>query len=249
MQWSQVNQQCPLCKADFISLIYDVKNEAEYKRYYLRDQEQKQNQQTTSTSTSSGRKVDFVAEYNSRYGKRGATSSPPVISNPNLPFSTAHSLRRAVYVRGLRAVPIVSSKLPLKFTPAALSANESFWHGKLKSWLTRELQAVLEEEDVDLLVVFILSMLSKKDIQSKEVRDQLAEWLFDYVDTFIHELTCFAQSPYDMINYDKHVQYDYSHATSSRSRPNKKLQQTEANNSSGKTTASIKSDPSTTGKF
>ncbi len=205
MQWSQVNLHCPLCKQDFISLIYDVKSESEYKRYYLRDQ--------VENSSKSSKKVDFVAEYNSRFGSK----SDACISNPNLPFSTAHSLRRAVYVRGLKAVPPSSTaKIASPFTPAQFQLNVPLWESKLRPWLTRELQAILEEEDVDLLVTFVLSMLQTKDIDSKEVKEQLQEWLFEHVDTFIHEFLCFANSPFDLVNYDKHVRYDYSQARSSR---------------------------------
>jgi len=65
---------------------------------------------------------------------------------------------------------------------------------------------------VDLLVIFLLSLFKTHEIDSKDAKEQLKEWIFENVDTFIHEFLTFANSPYDMDAYDKAVRYDYSNA-------------------------------------
>jgi len=164
-----------LCKKTFDSLIYDVKSNVEFKRYWLKE------------------KNDFTS---------------------NVPFTTSHSLRRAIYLRGLKAIPVKvkSSKL---FSKAEFLKDPKYWEIKLSGWIRRELQALLEEDDVELLQLLVLSLLKEHEINSQETVNQLKEWLFENAEVFIFELSQFANSPFNMDAYDKAVRYDYSNATSS----------------------------------
>lgn len=56
--------------------------------------------------------------------------------------------------------------------------------------------------------------LCRHDIQSREVREYFLRYLHDKTDHFIHEFYNFAISPYDIVGYDRNVDY------SSRAQPN-----------------------------
>lgn len=113
------------------------------------------------------------------------------------------------------------------FSPQAYSKNPKFWENKLTPWITRELQAILEEEDVHLLVSFLLGILQKHDIHEKEAKEQLNDILYEHTDTFVHEFYNFSNSSYDIDTWDRYVQYDYSHATPSLIKQKQKTEITE----------------------
>jgi hypothetical protein len=109
--------------------------------------------------------------------------------------------------------------------------TEAMLQGRTSAWLTRELQALLEEEDVSLALIFVRTTLQqyavsfpgcpqeqrqphaqfcitvltalRKDPRSAEVRERLREILFDRADHFVHELLCFLSSNFEMITYDR----------------------------------------------
>ena len=66
LQWTTVIPgQCPLCKQTSTSLIYNVRSEQEYQRYYFKDQN------TKESSTSSSTSIDPVKKkYLNKFGKR-----------------------------------------------------------------------------------------------------------------------------------------------------------------------------------
>ena len=46
------------------------------------------------------------------------------------------------------------------------------------------------------------------DIQSREIRDYFIRYLHDKTEHFVHELYNFAISPYDIVGYDRNVDYN-----------------------------------------
>lgn len=198
LQWGQVGDvpRCPLCKQNFVSLIYDIESESEFKTHYVRAEAYKKALSSSSSSSSNKRPPRYT------WGKKPSMGA------------SAHALRRAVYLRGLKAKKCESNG-PL-FSPQMFRKDTSYWESKLRPWLTRELEALLEDEDVELLVIFILSLLQQQDINSEQAKEQLRSIFFEYLDTFIHEFLNFANSPYDMHTYDRLVKYDYSNAKQSK---------------------------------
>jgi E3 ubiquitin-protein ligase Topors len=81
---------------------------------------------------------------------------------------------------------------------------------RLRPWLRRDLRAVLgEEEDVELLVLFIEGALVRYSMQEQRTVDVLLPYLGDRTEQFIHELVSFARSPFELDTYDRLVQYDW----------------------------------------
>lgn len=213
LQWNQVNPgSCPLCKRVSTSLIHDVRSEHEYQRYYFKDEIAKDQDKAKKS-----RESDIVKKnYLSKFGERSLPKTQDL--------ETEKALRRAVYLRNIRAIDFVV-KSSQQFSLKSFQKEPNKWERKLTPWVTREVQAILEEEDVHLLVTFILSVLQQYDIHSKEAKEQFKDILYDFTDTFIHEFIVFANSPYtDLASYDKHVSYDYSTARPSLRRKQPKTE-------------------------
>eukprot|EP01119_Soliformovum_irregulare_P016337 TRINITY_DN4707_c0_g1_i1.p1 TRINITY_DN4707_c0_g1~~TRINITY_DN4707_c0_g1_i1.p1 ORF type:complete len:308 (+),score=42.44 TRINITY_DN4707_c0_g1_i1:42-965(+) len=194
LQWSQMgtNPKCPLCKTSFDSLIHEVISDKEYKRTYLIEEPK----QTGA--------INLGSVYRQRWGRRSQEYSNDAKDTFG---STGHSLRRGVYLRGLHAIP-PSNSASEKLTVRSINQKKSKWEGRLRPWMTRELQAILQEEDVDMIVSLFLAILHKHAISSKEAVAQFGQWIFEHAETFCHELECFANSPLDMHSYDRSVRYD-----------------------------------------
>jgi len=123
-------------------------------------------------------------------------------------YSDILMLRRAVYARKLKAIPqsyhtfSQSPQLtPQLVKPAMIQ--------KIRPWIARELTAITDLTDVEVLTQLVISLVTKVNIHVPKGHSALKEFLHDNVDLFIHELACFACSSHkDMASYDKYVRYD-----------------------------------------
>jgi len=206
LQWSSLAPSCPLCKKNFSYIIHHVKSEREYKIFHLEQRPSKPKQSSLSSSrpsSSSSRPSSSSSSSSSSQRSLSLQSiTTPSIHHPRSSLDT-HALRRAVYARGLRAHPPPS----LHFTPSMLQRPPLL--EKIKTWITRELQAVLQLDNVELLVQVVLSLLKQYPIHDPAVSEHLKEYLGEHTDIFLHELVCFACSSHpSMAAYDKHVRYD-----------------------------------------
>jgi len=209
LQWSQTTYepQCPLCKRYFSSLIYDIKSEREYKKFFLENGTNKKSKQKTKSVQQTRR------EEREDYLKKGKRIATPKF---HLPFTSEHALRRNVYARSLRAVPLVP--IDANSFRQTLNKNEKILLRLLLPFLQRELQALLEEEDVELICSLIMSLFKNLELDSPAMYEQLSEYIFENTPIFIHEILCFVSSGYEMKAYDRLVRYDYSNATPTRTR-------------------------------
>ena len=78
---------------------------------------------------------------------------------------------------------------------------------KLIPWIKRDLQAILDDEDVEILCNYIVGLLQTHHVQSDAFLTPLSQFLHAKTDHFVHELIAFANSPLNMDAYDAHVQY------------------------------------------
>eukprot|EP01116_Phalansterium_solitarium_P022057 TRINITY_DN7145_c0_g1_i2.p1 TRINITY_DN7145_c0_g1~~TRINITY_DN7145_c0_g1_i2.p1 ORF type:complete len:401 (+),score=102.25 TRINITY_DN7145_c0_g1_i2:80-1282(+) len=211
VQWSKMSTTCPLCKRPFDSLIHDVRSEVEYKRHFVERPAAK-----PKPTVPPGRSVvvvdDPVRDFMQASASRPRQQQRRPSDDTTSAAGAARALRRAVYLRRLRAVPFAQSPSVPMFTVRALRQAPAHWQQRLRPWLTRELEAVLDEADVDVLVVFLISLLQQHELGSAEVQRELRDIVYDYAPAFTHELAVYANSPYDLASYDRLVQYDYSNA-------------------------------------
>eukprot|EP00898_Chlorokybus_atmophyticus_P004736 jgi/Chlat1/5263/Chrsp33S05092 len=187
---------CPLCKAVYTSIVHDFK-QTSFKRLYV--------------------STDGIFGY--------------VCSDSGFQLSPAHLKRRSVYIaqlagEGARHLPGATrpdiciavsstawkqqasarSRLSVRPAPAALRAS---W---LRTWLKRDLQAIMQEEDVDMIVQHVAAYVEHLQMRGKVVGS--SEWLhimaetvqpfiFEHADTFAAELALFLSTGLDMAAYDR----------------------------------------------
>lgn len=80
---------------------------------------------------------------------------------------------------------------------------------RLVPWLNRELHYLLNENigHISYVMSRILELLPQHHINSAEFREALHRYFGDRTEHFLHELYCFASTPYDLTGYDRNVQY------------------------------------------
>lgn len=210
LQWSQLtpaNPTCPICKQAFTSLVHSMQSSKEFKVHYLEPYIPKsgntQNRHNTITRTNTS-----IASLGSRPPTQPFKT---VIDHKNFLrndlYSDVYMQRRAVYARGLKAIPQSYHTFPKtpRLAPASVNAHLI---RKLRPWITRELTAILGVSDVSVLTELVISLL-KQDIHSPSTQLALQEFIGEHVNTFVHELACFAcSSHFEVATYDKYVRYD-----------------------------------------
>lgn len=199
VHWSSTTTTCPLCKKQFDFILHNIKSPTEYTRYYPREDPSSTKAPTRPTPSSSSQSRSSAPSSKPR--PSNSVPTPPVLQ------SDAHSQRKAVYGRRLKAraatIPYLSPSI-LKAKPNLIT--------RLKPWLTRELQVLLHIEDVSLLVELVISLLKRYDTNKDKqlIQQQLKDIIPpEHVGTFLHEMLSFAVSTHPtMAMYDKHVQYE-----------------------------------------
>lgn len=86
---------------------------------------------------------------------------------------------------------------------------------RIKHWITRDLQALLGEDDVSLLADHVRGVLAEAARRRHEGQAEVDAWahhqLRPYVGSsvahFWHEVRCFAGCPYTVQTYDSMVRY------------------------------------------
>jgi E3 ubiquitin-protein ligase Topors len=253
--WAALNPACPLCKRRFNAILHDLRLQPgpaarlRFRRYSLADaavaagaslspdvsagaaSDRRVERATPSSASRTRPDVAVGILQATSKASRGATS----YGGPNA-SDTDVDRRRLVYARRLRAAPppaVAAEKCSLELAIARRLPDVARLWIKLQPWVVRELQAVLEEDDVDLLVIMTRSLLDEYARQTlplrrrattaraatsadellartawEGLRARLDEYLVDDAATFLHELFCFAVSACnDMAAYDSSVRY------------------------------------------
>lgn len=80
---------------------------------------------------------------------------------------------------------------------------------RLVPWLNRELHYLLNENvgHISYVMSRIIELLPQHHINSPEFREAVQRYFGERTEHFLHELYCFASTPYDMAGYDRNVQY------------------------------------------
>lgn len=97
----------------------------------------------------------------------------------------------------------------MKLTNLFCRENPAQTH-RLIPWLNRELVVLMPPNHTNAIPTILEHMrdyLCQNDIQSREIRDYFLRYLHDKTDHFVHEFYNFAISPYDIVGYDRNVDY------------------------------------------
>ncbi|XP_075168148.1 topoisomerase I-interacting protein isoform X2 [Haematobia irritans] len=126
------------------------------------------------------------------------------------PDSTLSQLwRRYVYDRKLYALPVCDITGRFRESSSQYYRDNPAQIHRLVPWISRDLQCLLRQtqHDVNTVLESINSALILMNILSPAFRRRLQTFLGNKTAHFIHELNNFARSPYDMIGYDRVVEY------------------------------------------
>jgi len=200
MQWTSVSRSCPLCKEEFSSLIKVTNDDTnDYERVYLDDA--KALSTVPSTSGRSRRKKYTDTQFRAMvYSKH----MQPIIDFDlvQIPFG-----------------PRAHDSFPHK-AKDYLQQRQNNWLSKFSSWLTRELDVLLDSQHADqsstktLLLQVIEKMLIKYgNLNEQKVYEQLHGFLEEHTSQFISEAMLFLQSPYTLAQFDRQVNYQSQHGT------------------------------------
>lgn len=80
---------------------------------------------------------------------------------------------------------------------------------RLVPWINRELHYLLNENigHISYVMTRIMELLPQHPINSPEFKEAMQRFFGERTEHFLHELYCFASTPYDMTGYDRYVQY------------------------------------------
>ncbi|XP_065367425.1 E3 ubiquitin-protein ligase Topors isoform X2 [Calliphora vicina] len=117
--------------------------------------------------------------------------------------------RRYVYDRKLYAMPVADITGRFRESSARFYRDNPSQIHRLMPWINRDIVCLLRltQHDVTTVLESINSSLTLMNILSPAFRRRLQPFLGTKTAHFIHELNNFARSPYDMIGYDRAVQY------------------------------------------
>ncbi|KAM3967627.1 topoisomerase I-interacting protein [Aphomia sociella] len=222
LTWSKVKAVCPLCKQNFKSIIHNVRSNHQYEEYMV---EQRETEETIerldndsaitatrrfryrTTLTLPRQESITIQELLTQYPLTAELFPPPAPAPRRRPSPA--SFRRTVYRHRLWARPLPDFTGRFRdCSPDFYRYNDTQMH-RLVPWLNRELHYLLNENvgHISYVITRILELLPRYHITSPEFREAVQVYFRDRTEHFLHELYCFASTPYDMTGYDRYVQY------------------------------------------
>ncbi|CAN6551409.1 unnamed protein product [Malus baccata var. baccata] len=233
-KWSNLRRKCPLCNADFDSWFSQISlSSRSFHKELLPPLNRTCLNFVTFSFLSTGfvkfaipssnfailciiRHVRSSERRRSRplpwrrsFGRPGSVG-PDMVAERKLQW------RASVYDRRLQAVPSASRNRLQVSVPITDGVKERILQ-RIEPWIRRELRALLGDGDPSIIVhvatsLFIASLENKDRVlpgQCDVRGDPLASlrpFLVDRTDMFLHELRCFAESPFNMETYDAVVE-------------------------------------------
>ncbi|ORY08417.1 hypothetical protein K493DRAFT_403404 [Basidiobolus meristosporus CBS 931.73] len=185
---------CPLCKVEFFSVISNIAFDT-FKRFTFPPLVSSQGSASTSARPSPS---SFRPQ---PYRRR----RPPPQYGPIEVDEEQRTEAGLIYRYKLRAVHI-GTNTHSGFQPAILQSQSSI--DRVVPWIRRDLQVLLNDEDVELVKEHIIAIMKKMDMKSDRAIELLQPFLEDKSEHFVHELVAFARSSLNIHDYDRYVPYN-----------------------------------------
>ncbi|KAE8746903.1 hypothetical protein FOCC_FOCC006323 [Frankliniella occidentalis] len=228
LEWSKVKAECPLCKVAFDSIIHNVRSQDDYDQYhvvrqppqrapadssvvlYARTQHQyRAFSEWMALRGLNARNFRMTESFNGVFLPDAIPSGPPARAAPRGNPNGTSAFRRSIYDRDLwaRIQHDVSGRYR-ECSPEFYAQNPAQIH-RLMPFLNRELNVLLDNGSRTMYVMDkILELLPLIPISSNDFRTRVAQLIGNqHALHFCHELRAFAISVYDLVGYDRHVQY------------------------------------------
>ncbi|XP_075267815.1 E3 ubiquitin-protein ligase Topors-like [Opisthocomus hoazin] len=119
------------------------------------------------------------------------------------------NFRRALYRTGVRIRNIQDGGRYRDISAEFFRRNPACLH-RLVPWLKRELTVLFGAHGslVNIVQHFIMSNVTRYDLESQAFADDLKPFLLNRTEHFIHEFISFARCPFNLEAYDQHANYD-----------------------------------------
>ncbi|CAG4954327.1 unnamed protein product [Colias eurytheme] len=218
LTWSKVKAECPLCKQNFKSIIHNVRSNHQYEQYMVEQTQEDIERIEMDNFTNATRRFRYrttltLPRRDTMAIQQLLLQHYPLVADvlPTPPHRRRPSsyFRRTVYRHNLWARPLPDFTGRFRdCSPEFYRYNDSQMH-RLMPWLNRELHYLLNENTGHIAYVMsqIADLLPRYHINSPEFREGMQRYFGDRTEHFLHELYCFASTPYDISGYDRNVQY------------------------------------------
>lgn len=223
-RWSDLKRKCPLCNAHFDSLFYRISLSSQtFLKEKLRplaeggtvnfgggNAGRRVIRRHWDESNSDGRRTTPLP-WRRSFGRPGSLPSD-VVAERILQW------RASIYSQGMQAVPF-SPRNRLKQNISGNSSAKERILQRIEPWIQRELHAILHDPDPAVIVhvatsLFVSSLEENTPLGYLGGEDDflapLRSFLHNQTNTFWHELSCFADSTFNMETYDAVVKYEPS---------------------------------------
>lgn len=211
--------ECPLCKVAFESIIHNVRSQDDYDQYHIvRQAPQGFSSVVLFHDTRNQHQYRAFSEWMANHGLARWRSSdfnvalpfgPPARAAPRGNPNGTSAFRRSIYARDLwaRLQPDLTGRYR-ECSPEFYAQNPAQVH-RLIPFLNRELNVLMGSGSRILYVMEkILELIPTYSMTSTRFRREIAQLIgHENAAHFCHELRAFASSPYDLVGYDRNVEY------------------------------------------
>lgn len=223
VSWLQERANCPLCKAEIITVHYGIELDQECKKYTV--------PVAKSPVAKNGSGNSWPTQNLEPRRSRAARSRRPFVPRSLPTQDDAITRRRTVYRNQSYSLHVGSNRLSRfkDLTPAMFSTDDEL-ASRARKWIRRELQVfeflsldgpVMDGGDrpvnrrannAEFLLEYIVAILKTVDTQGSggEAEEMLQEFLGrDNTRLFLHEMRAWLRSPFIALeDWDRAVQYD-----------------------------------------
>ncbi|XP_039258334.2 uncharacterized protein LOC120334884 isoform X2 [Styela clava] len=211
--WSKQKAECPLCKMPIRTIYYDIKSDTEFHEYHVQQRPAETRYQFPNSSYRMiniesfdnwwhGRMLEFR---NQQRRRENSLAAREALSNVGLIRE-----RRMHYWNKKKVHRVDTGNRVRDISAEFYRQNPSQMH-RLEPWLRREL-TVLYGAHNRLLIRrvrdLIMSAVTTIGMTSPTFYSTIQPYMLEHTAQFVHEFVSFAKSPYDMVQYDRHAQYD-----------------------------------------
>ncbi|XP_004143083.1 E3 ubiquitin-protein ligase Topors [Cucumis sativus] len=223
-KWSNLKRTCPLCNAQFDSWFTKINLSSQsFRKERLTTSncsdklkvgvgssqiDARGILQSTRYELNRERRSERSLTWRRSFGRRGPDSLPA-----DVVVRRKRQWRASIYNRCIQAVPS-SVRSCLELNVLGSRGGKEVILERIKPWIQRELQVILEDPDPTIIVHLVISLfVARIEATSSQLNAEddflspLRPFLFEKTDLFWHELRCFAGSPLRMEEYDSVVEY------------------------------------------
>eukprot|EP00038_Savillea_parva_P017790 m.21557 g.21557 ORF g.21557 m.21557 type:complete len:487 (+) comp3905_c0_seq1:119-1579(+) len=205
--WARQARSCPLCKAEFDTVIHTIVSNTEYATTTFGPLPTTERQGAATLH----RRVVRPTARRSTPGRTPWGDVAPSSAAASSRGAATVELRRAVYAERLVRNPTPRGRYkPRPLNPAMFSAAQGGLN-RLVPWLKRELFVLIgaNRDHQDFMLQLVCALLRKVGLDKHRaaVRAELEPFLLHNTSRFLDELASFAESPFDMVCYDQLVTY------------------------------------------